>query len=86
MPRLLPHESIPSMGSCKFLPCMHVCLYVQVSTEVDAHLSCDTRATVNKALHLLDLYSAAGVEPSRVYIKVSGGSTLCCVRRWKGSI
>lgn len=32
----------------------------RVSTEVDAHLSFDTRATYDKALRLMDLYSAKG--------------------------
>jgi hypothetical protein len=31
--------------------------------QVDAHLSFDTRATVDKALHLLDLYSKHGIDP-----------------------
>eukprot|EP00898_Chlorokybus_atmophyticus_P000593 jgi/Chlat1/1534/Chrsp122S01804 len=43
----------------------------RVSTEVDAHLSYDTRATVDKAHYLLDLYAAKGVDPSRVYIKIA---------------
>ncbi len=38
---------------------------------MDAHLSYDTLATVDKALTLLDLYSAKGVDPSRVYIKIA---------------
>lgn len=43
----------------------------RVSTEVDAHLSYDYQATVDKALHLIDLYAKRGVEPSRVYIKMA---------------
>lgn len=34
----------------------------RVSTEVDAHLSYDTRATVDKALRLMDLYAKKGVD------------------------
>jgi len=43
----------------------------RVSTEVDAHLSYDTRATYDKALHLMDLYTKKGVDPKRVYIKIA---------------
>lgn len=43
----------------------------RVSTEVDAHLSYDTRATYDKALRLMDLYSKKGVDPSRIYIKIA---------------
>lgn len=43
----------------------------RVSTEVDAHLSYDTDATVAKALKLVDLYSAKGIDPSRLYIKLA---------------
>ncbi|MEW5319905.1 MAG: hypothetical protein WDW38_011019 [Sanguina aurantia] len=44
----------------------------RVSTEVDAHLSHDTRGTVNKALRLVDLYAAQGVDATkRVYIKIA---------------
>ena len=43
----------------------------QVSTEVDAHLSFDTRATVDKALRLVDLYEKKGIDSKeRVYIKI----------------
>lgn len=42
----------------------------QVSTEADAHLSYDTRACVDKALRIVDLYSQKGIDTSRVYIKV----------------
>ena len=50
----------------------------RVSTEVDAHLSYDTKATVDKALQLVDLYSKKGVDKSRVYIKIA--STWVCAR------
>ena len=43
----------------------------RVSTEVDAHLSFDTKATVDKALRLVDLYSKKGIDKSRVYIKIA---------------
>lgn len=45
----------------------------RVSTEVDARLSYDTMASVDKALHLMDLYAQEGVtDPtSRVYIKIA---------------
>lgn len=43
----------------------------RVSTEVDAHLSYDTKATVDKALRLVDLYAARGVDTKRLYIKIA---------------
>jgi transaldolase len=43
----------------------------RVSTEVDAHLSYDATATYDKAIRLLELYAAKGVDPSRVYIKIA---------------
>lgn len=42
-----------------------------VSTEVDARLSFNTMATVEKAKTLLDLYKDQGVDPSRILIKVA---------------
>lgn len=44
----------------------------RVSTEVDARLSFDTRATVEKARRLIDLYSRRGIGPERVLIKIAG--------------
>ena len=44
----------------------------RVSTEVDARLSFDTRATVEKARRLIDLYSHRGIAPDRVLIKIAG--------------
>ena len=42
-----------------------------MSTEVDAHLSFDTRAMVDKALRLADLYESKGINvKERVYIKI----------------
>lgn len=43
----------------------------RVSTEVDARLSFDTAATVQRALGLVDLYQAAGVHIDRVLIKIA---------------
>jgi transaldolase len=43
----------------------------RVSTEVDARLSFDTRATIEKARHLIALYAEAGVARERVLIKIA---------------
>lgn len=43
----------------------------RVSTEVDARLSFDTRATVERARRLIDLYQQADIDPNRVLIKVA---------------
>lgn len=43
----------------------------RVSTEVDARLSFDTQATVDRALRLIERYQAEGVDPSRVLIKIA---------------
>ncbi|GAA3950511.1 transaldolase [Allohahella marinimesophila] len=42
-----------------------------VSTEVDARLSFDTAATVNKAQQLIEYYEAAGVKRDRILIKIA---------------
>lgn len=42
-----------------------------VSTEVDAALSFDTEGTIRKAHDLLELYSQAGVDTSRILIKIA---------------
>lgn len=42
-----------------------------VSTEVDARLSFDTRATVEKARRLIALYRELGIERDRVLIKIA---------------
>lgn len=42
-----------------------------VSTEVDARLSFDSMATIEKAHQLLDLYRAQGVDTNRVLIKIA---------------
>jgi transaldolase len=43
----------------------------RVSTEVDARLSYDTAATVEKGRHLIRLYEAAGASRDRVLIKIA---------------
>jgi len=43
----------------------------RVSTEVDARLSFDTAATVARALRLMALYRAQGIDSSRVLIKIA---------------
>jgi len=42
-----------------------------VSTEVDARLSFDTAATVDRAKHLIKLYEADGVDRDRILIKIA---------------
>ena len=42
-----------------------------VSTEVDARLSFNTAATVNKARRLISLYEDAGIERDRILIKIA---------------
>lgn len=41
-----------------------------VSTEVDARLSFNTQATVEKARRIISLYSEMGIDKSRILIKV----------------
>ena len=43
----------------------------RVSTEVDARLSFDTAATVDRARQLIQLYQAAGIDRERVLIKIA---------------
>ncbi|KAH8882641.1 transaldolase [Thozetella sp. PMI_491] len=43
----------------------------KVSTEVDAAFSFDTKASVEKALHIIDLYKAAGISKDRILIKIA---------------
>lgn len=43
----------------------------RVSTEVDARLSYDTEATVNKARYLISEYEKAGIDRARVLIKIA---------------
>ena len=42
-----------------------------ISTEVDARLSYDTQATVEKARKLIALYNAAGISNDRILIKIA---------------
>ena len=42
-----------------------------VSTEVDARLSFDTEATVEKARRIIELYKEMGIDKSRILIKVA---------------
>ena len=43
----------------------------RVSTEVDARLSFDTKATVNKAKKLINLYENLGINKERILIKIA---------------
>ncbi len=43
----------------------------RVSTEVDARLSFDTKATIARAQRLMDLYAQAGIGRERVLIKIA---------------
>ncbi|KAK8140557.1 transaldolase-like protein [Apiospora sp. TS-2023a] len=43
----------------------------KVSTEVDARFSFDTKASVDKALHLIELYKQQGIGKERVLIKIA---------------
>ena len=43
----------------------------RISTEVDARLSYNTQATVEKARKLIALYSAAGISNDRILIKIA---------------
>jgi len=43
----------------------------KVSTEVDARFSFDTKESINKALHIIDLYKSLGISKDRVLIKIA---------------
>jgi len=43
----------------------------RVSTEVDARFSFDTKKTVDKALHIIELYKEQGISKDRVLIKIA---------------
>jgi len=43
----------------------------RVSTEVDARLSFDTQATIDKARKIIDLYQQRGIERDRILIKIA---------------
>lgn len=43
----------------------------RVSTEVDARLSFDTHASIERALQIMEMYEAAGIDRERVLIKLA---------------
>lgn len=43
----------------------------KVSTEVDARMSFDVKASIEKALHIIELYKERGIDKSRVLIKLA---------------
>ncbi|MGB3725392.1 MAG: transaldolase [Glaciecola sp.] len=43
----------------------------RISTEVDARLSFDTQATIEKAHQLIAMYEEAGIDKSRILIKIA---------------
>ncbi|KAI9731738.1 MAG: sedoheptulose-7-phosphate:D-glyceraldehyde-3- phosphate transaldolase [Cirrosporium novae-zelandiae] len=43
----------------------------KVSTEVDARFSFDTQASVDKALHIIELYKSVGIPKERILIKIA---------------
>jgi len=43
----------------------------KVSTEVDARFSFDTEQSVNKALHIIELYKSVGIPKERILIKIA---------------
>jgi len=43
----------------------------KVSTEVDARFSFDKQASIDKALHIIDLYKSIGIDKERVLIKIA---------------
>jgi len=43
----------------------------KVSTEVDARFSFDKQGSINKALHIIELYKSVGISKERVLIKVA---------------
>lgn len=43
----------------------------KVSTEVDAKLSFDKQASIDKALHIIDLYRSIGISKDRILIKIA---------------
>lgn len=43
----------------------------KVSTEVDAKFSFDKQASIDKALHIIDLYKSVGITKDRILIKVA---------------
>lgn len=43
----------------------------RISTEVDARLSFDSKATIERAQRLIDMYEDAGIERQRILIKIA---------------
>ena len=43
----------------------------RVSTEVDARFSFDTQASVNKTLHIIELYELVDIPKERILIKIA---------------
>jgi transaldolase len=43
----------------------------KVSTEIDARFSFDQKASVNKALHIIELYKSMGISKDRILIKLA---------------
>ncbi|MDI1492225.1 MAG: sedoheptulose-7-phosphate:D-glyceraldehyde-3- phosphate transaldolase [Ramalina farinacea] len=43
----------------------------RVSTEVDARFSFDIQGSINKALHIIELYKSIGIDKSRILIKLA---------------
>ncbi|KAK7894229.1 Transaldolase [Exophiala xenobiotica] len=43
----------------------------KVSTEVDARFSFDTKTSVEKARHIIELYKSVGIDKSRILIKIA---------------
>lgn len=43
----------------------------KVSTEVDARFSFDKQASIDKALHIIELYKSVGISKDRILIKVA---------------
>ncbi|KAG9242627.1 transaldolase-like protein [Calycina marina] len=43
----------------------------KVSTEVDARFSFDKQGSVDKALHIIELYKSIGIDKSRILIKIA---------------
>ncbi|MYM62652.1 transaldolase [Pseudomaricurvus sp. HS19] len=77
----LLHESLETAGGDPVAACDHLAVAIgaeivklvpgRVSTEVDARLSFDTQATINKARQLIELYASRGIDRSRILIKIA---------------
>jgi transaldolase len=67
------HQAHDAMDKLAVDVGLEVLKYVpgRISTEVDARLSFDTAATVEKARKLIRLYNAAGIANERVLIKIA---------------